>query len=94
MARSMCIQQAHPHVKKKDDVPQENKFLLSDIESKVYLKSKASEDAILISSYLTNRMPSSMLNDQIFIPSYSLMNHCTSFPCVFGCTYFVHMTYP
>ena len=52
-------------------------------------------DAILAACYLINRMPSSILHDQIphsiIFPNQPLF--CLP-PCVFGCVYFVHILTP
>ena len=52
-------------------------------------------DAILGTCYLINRMPSSVLHDQIshsiLFPNQPL--YCLP-PCVFGCVYFVHILTP
>ena len=52
-------------------------------------------DAIIAACYLINRMPSSVLRDQI--PHYVLLPNQPLFgltPCVFGCVCFVHILTP
>ncbi|RVW60104.1 Retrovirus-related Pol polyprotein from transposon RE2 [Vitis vinifera] len=52
-------------------------------------------DAVLTACYLINRMPSSVLHDQIPHSFFSLTNHFIFLPPrVFGCTCFVHILTP